>query len=73
MKRRGKVIRCDQCNLATIYGRVCHETGCPHAKSRWDGKLEEWVRQYTCRECGDMVDVGQELSHGSECWTEEEA
>lgn len=43
-------MRCDQCEMLSINGVACHETGCPNARKRFvDG---EWVKVYRCRECG---------------------
>ena len=45
-------IKCDQCNLASIQGVICHEHGCPNTDRIWDGEvwcdpisedeMEEW-------------------------------
>jgi hypothetical protein len=41
--KRRRVAPCDQCQLASINGLVCHETGCPN----------EWkVGTVECRNCG---------------------
>jgi hypothetical protein len=50
-------ITCDQCELLSINGHACHETGCPNAGRRWDGEF--WIRQRECFECGSTVDVGE--------------
>ena len=49
-------MRCDQCEMVSINGIPCHEMGCPNRRARWDG--DNWVKQFECRECGCMVDVG---------------
>lgn len=49
-------LRCDQCEILSINGIACHETGCPNQGARYDREAEEWVKQYECRECGNMVD-----------------
>lgn len=38
-----KSIHCDQCNVVTINGVLCHETGCPNA---WKSERR------SCAECG---------------------
>jgi hypothetical protein len=53
-------MRCNQCEALMINGVYCHETGCPNSGARYiDG---EWVKYYTCRECGDDVPVGESCS-----------
>lgn len=48
-------MRCDQCEMLSINGVPCHETGCPNMNARWDG--EEWIRQRECFTCGCTVDA----------------
>jgi hypothetical protein len=50
-------MKCDQCEMVSINGVACHETGCPNAHSRWDADHDEWVKQRECRECGSVVDA----------------
>ena len=50
-------IRCDSCEMVSINGIACHETGCPNARARYDG--ENWIQQYECHKCGCMVDRGE--------------
>lgn len=50
-------MRCDQCEMVSINGVPCHETGCPNSGARWTG--DGWVKQIECRECGCMVDDGE--------------
>jgi hypothetical protein len=52
-----KRITCDQCQLARIQGVICHETGCPNMRAKWDG--ERWVKYRECFECGCDVTVGE--------------
>jgi len=47
---------CDQCQMLSINGVACHETGCPNSKSRWDAETGEWIRQRKCFDCGYTVD-----------------
>lgn len=51
-------VRCDQCEMLSINGRACHEMGCPNRDARWDAESGQWVRQYTCFECGCKADNG---------------
>jgi hypothetical protein len=53
-------LSCPQCEMLSINGVACHETGCPNARARWDATLECWIRQWTCTECGAKVDDGEE-------------
>lgn len=48
---------CDQCQMMSIQGVPCHETGCPNSGARWDEDRGDWVRQRECRECGSTVDA----------------
>lgn len=44
-------ITCDQCELLSINGVVCHEHGCPNSKKRFfEG---EWRNVLVCSECGE--------------------
>lgn len=53
----GKSLSCDQCNMLSIQGVPCHETGCPNMSARWDEESQNWVKQRECRECGMTVDA----------------
>lgn len=50
-------IKCDQCQMLSINGVGCHETGCPNTNSRWDENSGEWIKQRKCGECGLTVDA----------------
>lgn len=50
-------ISCNQCEMLSINGVACHETGCPNAHSRWDAESGDWIKQRVCRECGQTVDA----------------
>lgn len=69
-------MKCNQCEALMINGVFCHETGCPNMRSRFDEETGEWVRQYVCGECGEMVDDGdtccQDLDEGEEEEEEED-
>lgn len=45
---------CDRCDMVSINGIPCHETGCPNAKKEWNG--EEWVKMFECIECGSQYE-----------------
>lgn len=59
LARRKSAIRltCPQCQLVSINGIPCHETGCPNSSARFDFDSGEWVKQRVCRECGCTVDA----------------
>lgn len=48
---------CDQCQMLSINGVACHETGCPNMNARWDRENECWVQQRKCGECGCTVNA----------------
>lgn len=48
-------IKCDNCDLARINGVICHETGCPNSKARYEDGT--WV-------C--MVDADQTCCSGDD-------
>ena len=46
-------LSCNQCQMLSINGVACHETGCPNSRKRYiDG---EWVSVRSCFECGCEV------------------
>jgi hypothetical protein len=59
-------MHCNQCEMLSIDGVVCHEYGCPNTHARWDVEEREFVPQYECRECGCMADVGETCCEGEE-------
>ena len=50
-------VSCDQCQMLSINGVACHETGCPNQNSRWDKENRAWVKQRKCFDCGCTVDA----------------
>jgi hypothetical protein len=48
---------CDQCQMLSINGVPCHETGCPNMSARWDAESGEWIKQRKCFDCGCTVDA----------------
>lgn len=59
--------KCDQCEMLSINGRACHETGCPNSGARWDEANGQWIKQRECRECGCTIDADSNC-----CQVEEE-
>ena len=45
-------MKCNQCEMVSINGRACHESGCPNRNKVWDADTEEWHTLFECRECG---------------------
>jgi hypothetical protein len=45
-------MRCDQCQMLSINGVACHETGCPNSRKTWDADRGEWLRLVECSQCG---------------------
>jgi hypothetical protein len=45
-------LNCDQCEMLSINGVACHETGCPNSRKRFIPETGLWARVYVCRECG---------------------
>jgi hypothetical protein len=56
-RMRKKRMRCDQCEMLSINGTGCHETGCPNSRSRYDEFTGEWIKQRVCFPCGCTVDA----------------
>ena len=52
-------MRCDQCEMLSINGVLCHEHGCPNARKTWIGERGQWVLFLECRECGCDVEAGE--------------
>ncbi len=36
-------IKCDQCQMLSIDGLPCHETGCPNSRRLWDEQNQTWA------------------------------
>jgi hypothetical protein len=51
-------MRCDQCQMLSINGVLCHETGCSNSRKTWIEERGEWVKFVECRECSADVEVG---------------
>lgn len=52
-------MRCDQCEMLSIQGVPCHETGCPNARKTWNAERQAWVQFVECPECGCDVEEGE--------------
>jgi hypothetical protein len=51
-------MRCDQCEMLSINGVPCHETGCPNSRKTWIEERGEWVVFLDCFACGFPVESG---------------
>lgn len=51
-------MRCDSCEMLSINGIPCHETGCPNSRKTWDADRQEWVLYVPCFICGFDVEQG---------------
>jgi len=51
-------MRCDSCEMLSINGHACHETGCPNSRKTWIEERGEFVLFLECRECGCEVESG---------------
>lgn len=52
-------MHCDQCEMLSIQGVPCHETGCPNARKTWVPERQAWVLFVPCFECGFDVEAGE--------------
>ena len=59
-------VKCDRCQMLSINGIACHETGCPNMGARWDSESGEWIKQRKCFTCGYTVDADDECCNGEE-------
>lgn len=48
-------LSCDQCNIAVIQGKLCHEHGCPNTHKIKDMEMDQWVNPPS-----DPFDLGDE-------------
>lgn len=60
-------MQCDQCQMLSINGVACHETGCPNTRKRWIEDRRQWVLFLKCFICGCEV----EEKHTCSCQEEE--
>ncbi len=59
-------VKCARCQMLSINGIACHETGCPNMGARWDAESGEWIKQRKCFDCGCTVDADDECCNGEE-------
>ena len=52
-------VHCDSCEMLSINGIACHETGCPNARKTWCPERESWILFVDCRVCGDSIEAGE--------------
>lgn len=45
-------VHCDQCQMLSINGIPCHESGCPNSRKIWDPESQSWKRLVECSNCG---------------------
>ncbi len=51
-------IHCDSCEMLSICGTPCHETGCPNVGAIYDTREERWIRYRECFYCGCDCEIG---------------
>jgi hypothetical protein len=51
-------MNCNQCEMLSINGVPCHETGCPNSRKTWFEDRQEWVLLIPCWECGTEIEAG---------------
>jgi hypothetical protein len=51
-------VTCNQCEMLSINGIACHETGCPNSRKTWIADRGEWVLFLKCSVCGCDVEDG---------------
>jgi len=51
-------LHCGECQMLSINGHACHETGCPNSRKTWVPERGEWVRYVTCRVCDSEIEEG---------------
>ena len=52
-------MKCDQCEMLSINGVACHETGCQNRNCAWDDDRQRWIKFRECHECGDRIELGE--------------
>ena len=65
-------MHCDQCEMLSINGVACHETGCPNSRDpRYDAENETWIKTRECFECGCTVDADDPCCSANEPFIDE--
>ncbi len=72
-KPKRQRVSCNQCQMLSINGVPCHETGCPNMGARWDADQQDWVKQRECFECGSTVDEDDPCCNGESEWDNPES
>lgn len=57
-------LHCDQCEMLSINGVACHETGCPNSRKTWDDERQDWIKTHKCFTCGYDVQEGYSCCDG---------
>jgi hypothetical protein len=57
---------CNQCEMLSINGVPCHETGCPNMGARWDEDSQTWIKQKSCFVCGYTCDATEDCCGDTE-------
>lgn len=52
MAKKRERVSCNQCQMLSINGVACHETGCPNSRKTWDSESQSWKRLVECSNCG---------------------
>jgi hypothetical protein len=52
-------MKCDQCEMVSINGIACHETGCPNSRLTWNEEYGRFIKTRECRECGSTIELGE--------------
>jgi hypothetical protein len=75
---QGAIVNCNQCEMLSINGIPCHETGCPNSRKTWIEARGEWVLFLKCFHCGCDIEDGDtcgcnEFDYCTECQAELES
>jgi len=57
----GAIVNCDQCQMLSINGVPCHETGCPNSARHGLPNVANGFCSFECFECGCEVEAGNHL------------
>ena len=52
-------MNCDNCQMISINGMACHETGCHNSRATWNKDREQWIHYVECFDCGESVERGE--------------
>jgi len=51
-------MHCDQCQMLSINGVPCHETGCPNSRKTWHNDRQDWVPYVPRLVCTSYLALG---------------